>query len=212
MPEPRAARPIRVLAVDDHPVLREGLAAILEAQSDITLVGTAENGVQAIEQYHALRPDIVLMDLQMPQMGGIEAIEAIHRDSPKAHIIVLTTYDGDVQAVRALKAGAAAYLLKSSLRRELLDTIRAVHTGRRYVPPDVAQQIALHAADEPLSKRELSILMLVADGKANKEIAWALSISEETVKAHMKSIFAKLDVADRTHAVTAAIRRGIITL
>lgn len=212
MAKPASARPIRVLAVDDHPVLREGIAAILEAQADITLVGTAENGIQAIEQYHALRPDIVLMDLQMPQMGGIEAIETIHRDSPKAHIIVLTTYDGDVQAVRALKAGAAAYLLKSSLRRELLDTIRAVHTGRRFVPPDVAQQIALHAADEPLSKRELSILVLVADGKANKEIAWALSISEETVKAHMKSIFSKLDVADRTHAVTAAIRRGIIEL
>ena len=212
MAKPVSARPIRVLAVDDHPVLREGIAAILEAQPDITLVGTAENGIQAIEQYHALRPDIVLMDLQMPQMGGIEAIEAIHRDVPKAHIIVLTTYDGDVQAVRALKAGAAAYLLKSSLRRELLDTIRSVHSGRRHVPPDIAQQIALHAADEPLSKRELSILALVADGKANKQIAWELSISEETVKAHMKSIFAKLDVADRTHAVTAAIRRGIIEL
>jgi DNA-binding NarL/FixJ family response regulator len=212
MAEPGTARPIRVLAVDDHPVLREGIAAILEAQPDIALVGTAENGIQAIEQYHALRPDIVLMDLQMPQMGGIEAIEAIHRESPKAHIIVLTTYDGDVQAVRALKAGAAAYLLKSSLRRELLDTIRSVHVGRRHVPPDIAQQIALHAADEPLSKRELSILALVADGKANKEIAWELTISEDTVKAHMKSIFAKLDVGDRTHAVTAAIRRGIITL
>ncbi len=205
-------RPIRVLAVDDHPILREGIAAILEAQPDIQLVGTAENGREAVEQNCALRPDLILMDLQMPEVDGIEAIEIIRAEYPKVRIIVLTTYEGDAQAVRALKAGAAALLLKSSLRRELLETIRAVHAGRRHVPPEIAQQIALHAADNPLTQRELSILVLVATGKANKEIAWELSISEETVKAHMKSIFSKLDVADRTHAVTAAIKRGMIQI
>lgn len=207
-----SVRPIRILAVDDHPILREGIAAILEAQADLQLVGTAENGREAVEKHRALRPDLILMDLQMPEVDGIEAIKNIRAESPKARIIVLTTYEGDAQAVRALNAGAAALLLKSSLRRELLDTIRAVHAGRRHVPPEIAQQIALHAADDPLTQRELSILMLVATGKANKEIAWELSISEETVKAHMKSIFSKLDVADRTHAVTAAIKRGMIQI
>lgn len=210
MPDGHNQRRIRILAVDDHPLLREGIAAIVETQPDLDLIGSAENGLEAVDQYRSLRPDIVLMDLQMPEMDGIEAIEEIRREAPKAKIIVLTTYDGDAQAFSALKAGAAAYLLKSSLRRELLDTIRAVQAGRRHVPPEIAQQIALHAADDPLSQRELSVLSLVANGKANKEIAWELAISEETVKAHMKSIFSKLDVADRTHAVTAAIKRGMI--
>jgi DNA-binding NarL/FixJ family response regulator len=204
--------PIRVLCVDDHPLLRDGIAAILEAQSDITLVGEAANGAEAIAQHRKLRPDVTLMDLQMPDMDGIQAIEQICKESPRALIVVLTTYDGDVQAVRALKAGASAYLLKGSLRHELLGTIRSVLTGRRHISPEVAQQIALHAAEDPLTSREVAVLALVAGGKANKEIAWQLSVSEETVKAHLKSVFLKLDVADRTQAVTVAIRRGIIAL
>ena len=205
-------RPIRIMTVDDHPALRDGIAAIVEQQSDMTLVGEASNGQEAVAAFANLRPDVTLMDLQMPVMGGVEAIAAIREQAPGAHIIVLTTYDGDAQAARAMNAGASAYLLKSSLRRELLDTIRAVHAGRRHIPPQIAQEMALHAADDPLSAREIEILKLVADGKANKMIAWDLSISEETVKAHMKSIFGKLEVGDRTHAVTAALRRGVIEL
>lgn len=205
-------RPIRIMTVDDHPALRDGIAAIVEQQSDMTLVGEASNGQEALAAFANLRPDVTLMDLQMPVMGGVEAIAAIREQAPGAHIIVLTTYDGDAQAARAMKAGASAYLLKSSLRRELLDTIRAVHAGRRHIPPQIAQEMALHAADDPLSAREIEILKLVADGKANKMIAWDLSISEETVKAHLKSIFGKLEVGDRTHAVTAALRRGVIEL
>jgi len=212
MPISDAARPIRVLVVDDHPLLRDGIAAIIEPLTDMVLVGEAENGADAIEKFNNLRPDVTLMDLQMPTMGGLEAIIQIRKALPGARIIVLTTYDGDVQAVRALKAGAAGYLLKSSLRRELLDTIRLVHAGHRHIPAGIAQEIALHAADDPLSEREISVLLLVAQGKPNKEIAWELSIAEDTVKAHMKSIFSKLDVSDRTLAVTAAIRRGIIEL
>ncbi len=212
MPTPKAAKAIRIMTVDDHPALRDGIAAIVEMEWDMVMVGEASNGAEAIAAFHDLKPDVTLMDLQMPRMGGLEAIAAIREKVRDARIIVLTTYDGDVQAARALKAGAAAYLLKSSLRTELLDTIRAVHAGRRHIPPQIAQEIALHAADEPLSARELDILRLVADGKANKEIAWNLSISEDTVKAHMKSIFAKLEVNDRTHAVTAAFRRGMIEL
>ncbi len=212
MTTPTTAKPIRIMTVDDHPALRDGIAAIVEMESDMVLVGEASNGAEAIAAFHNLRPDITLMDLQMPKIGGLEAIAAIREKARNARIIVLTTYHGDVQAARALKAGASAYLLKSSLRTELLDTIRSVHAGRRHVPPAIAQEIALHAADEPLSPRELDILRLVATGKANKEIAWKLSISEDTVKAHMKSIFGKLDVNDRTHAVTAALRRGMIEL
>ncbi|MBC9034441.1 response regulator transcription factor [Sphingomonas sp. JC676] len=212
MQTPDPARPIRIMTVDDHPALRDGIAAIVELQPDMLLVGEVSNGAEAIAAFANLRPDVVLMDLQMPVMGGIDAIAAIRKESRNARIIVLTTYDGDVQAARALKAGAAAYLLKSSLRKELLDTIRSVHAGRRYIPPEIAQEIALHAADEPLSEREIGILQLVAAGNANKEIAWRLSISEDTVKAHMKSIFGKLDVNDRTHAVTAALKRGVIEL
>ena len=203
---------ISVLVVDDHPMLREGVAAVLQIQDDMTLVGEAENGAEAVERYRQLRPDVVLMDLQMPRMGGVEAIEALRAEAPNARIVVLTTYDGDVQAFRAMKAGAAGYLLKSSLRKELVDTIREVHSGRRRLSPEVAENVAVHAIDERLSNREVNVLTLVSEGEANKQIARKLSISEETVKAHLKSIFAKLDVADRTHAVTVAARRGIITL
>jgi DNA-binding NarL/FixJ family response regulator len=206
------AKPIRVMTVDDHPALRDGIAAIVELQPDMVMVGEAANGEEAVAAFANLRPDVTLMDLQMPGMGGVEAIAAIRTEARNARIIVLTTYDGDVQAAQALKAGAAAYLLKSALRKELLDTIRAVHAGRRHIPPEIAQEIALHAADDPLSEREITILRHVAAGEANKAIAWALSISEDTVKAHMKSIFSKLDVGDRTQAVTAALRRGIIAL
>jgi DNA-binding NarL/FixJ family response regulator len=203
---------IRILTVDDHPALRDGIAAIVELQPDMIVVGEASNGQEAVAAFANLRPDVTIMDLQMPGMGGIEAITAIRREWRNARVIVLTTYDGDVQAAQALKAGASAYLLKTAVRKELLDTIRAVHGGRRHIPPEIAQEIAFHAADDPLSEREINILTLVAAGAANKEVAWKLSISEETVKAHMKSIFAKLDVGDRTHAVTAALKRGIMML
>jgi DNA-binding NarL/FixJ family response regulator len=212
MTEVDPLRPIRILVVDDHPALRYGIAAMLELQPDMALAGEAENGREAITAFHALRPDVVLMDLQMPVMGGLEAIAEIRKESRNAKIVVLTTYAGDVQAARALKAGASAYLLKSAVRKEMIDIIRSVHSGRRHVAAEIAQEMALHAADEPLSEREIAILQLVASGNANKEIAWQLTISEETVKAHMRSIFSKLDVNDRTHAVTAALRRGVIEL
>lgn len=205
-------RPIRILVVDDHPILREGVALILEDRSDMVVVGEARDGVEAIVRFRELQPDVTLMDLQMPGMGGLEAIKAIRTEHPNARIVVLTTYDGDVQAVRALKAGAVGYLLKSSLRTEMLDAIREIHSGRRYLHRQIADEIALHIVDDPLSEREVAVLQLVAVGKANKQIAWALGVSDETVKAHLKAIFTKLDVADRTHAVTVAARRGIIDL
>lgn len=207
-----AAGPISVLVVDDHPILREGVAAVLQRQEDMRLVGEAENGAEAVERFRELKPDVVLMDLQMPGLTGLEAILAIRAEAPNARIVVLTTYDGDVQAFEAMKAGAAAYLLKSSLRKELVDTIRDVHAGRRRMSPEIAEKVAVHSIDERLSEREIEIVRLVSEGHSNKQIARALSISEETVKAHLKSIFGKLDVTDRTHAVTVAARRGIITL
>jgi DNA-binding NarL/FixJ family response regulator len=207
-----AGAPISVLVVDDHPVLREGVAAVLQRQDDMRLAGEAENGAEAIARFRELKPDVVLMDLQMPGLSGVETILAIRAEAPAARIVVLTTYDGDVQAFKAMKAGASAYLLKSSLRKELIDTIRDVHAGRRRISPEMAEKVAVHSVDDRLSEREVELLRLVAEGHTNKQIARDLSISEETVKAHLKSIFGKLDVADRTHAVTVALRRGIITI
>ncbi|MFA6114740.1 MAG: response regulator transcription factor [Sphingomonas sp.] len=204
--------PIRILIVDDHAMLREGVSAILNIESDMELVGEAQDGAQALERFRALRPDVTLMDLKMSGMNGLETITAIRSEFPEARILVLTTYAGDVLAVRALRAGAAGYLLKSSLRKELLEAIRDVHRGRRHLHRDVADEIALHVIDEDLSEREVAVLRLVSIGKANKQIARDLGLSEETVKGHLKTIFAKLDVADRTHAVTVAARRGIIEL
>lgn len=203
---------IRVMVVDDHPVLRDGVSAILENQTDMGMVCEARDGQEAVALYALHRPDVTLMDMQMPGMNGVDAIAAIRKADPAARIIVLTTYAGDVLAVRALKAGAAGYLLKSSLRTELIDAIRSVHRGQRHVHPDVAEEIALHVVDDALSEREVVVLSLVAVGKANKQVAAIMGLSEETVKGHLKSIFAKLDVADRTHAVTVAARRGIIDL
>jgi DNA-binding NarL/FixJ family response regulator len=209
MPE---TSPIRILVVDDHPVLREGVTSILEDRTDMTVVGEASDGAEGVARFRELHPDVTLMDLQMPGMSGLEAIVAIRAEFPDARILVLTTYAGDVQAVRALKAGATGYLLKGSLRTEMLDAIHNVHRGRRHVQGEVASEIAHHVADEQLSDREIAVLRLVAEGKANKEIAQMLSVSEETVKAHLKNLFGKLDVSDRTHAVTIAVRRGIIEL
>jgi len=204
--------PIRVLSVDDHPLLREGVAALLASQTDMTLVGEASNGREAIERYREHRPDITLMDLQMPEMSGVDAIIGICSEFPGARIIVLTTYGGDVQVMRALKAGARAFLLKGLVRKELVETIRQVHAGQKRIPPEVAAELAEHATDDALSVREIEVLRLVSGGNANKEIASRLSITEETVKGHIKNILAKLGANDRTHAVTIGLKRGIIDL
>jgi DNA-binding NarL/FixJ family response regulator len=203
---------IRILTVDDHPILREGIAAILGAEADLELVAEANNGGEALDQFRTHRPDVTLMDLQMPQMNGIEAILAIRREFPGARIIVLTTYSGDAQAVRAFEAGASGYLLKSMLRKELIETIRIVHAGKKRIPPEIAVEMAEHHTDDLLTDREIEVLKEVAAGNANKVIAERLKISEETVKAHMKNILSKLDANDRTHAVTIALKRGIIEL
>lgn len=207
-----SAKPIRVLAVDDHPLLREGIATLLAAQPDMKLVAEASNGREAIEQYRTHRPDVTLMDLQMPEMNGVDAMIAICSEFPGARIIVLTTYTGDVQVLRALKAGARGYLLKNLLRKELMETIRLVHAGQKRIPPEVASELAEHATDETLSAREIEVLRLISGGNANKEIAAQLSITEETVKGHIKNILAKLGANDRTHAVTIGLKRGIIDL
>jgi DNA-binding NarL/FixJ family response regulator len=203
---------IRVLAVDDHPLLREGIAALVSNQTDMELIAEASNGREAVEQFRKHHPDITLMDLQMPEMSGIDSMGAIRGEFPDARIIVLTTYAGDVQVIRALKAGARAYLLKGLLRKELIETIRAVHAGQKRMPAEVAAGIAEHATDDALTAREIDVLRLVAGGNANKEIAALLSITEETVKGHVKNILAKLGANDRTHAVTIGLKRGIIDL
>ena len=203
---------IRILTVDDHQLLREGIAAVLGSQHDMTLIGQAGNGHEAIESFRRLRPDVTLMDLRMPDMNGLEAIAAIRAEFPTARIIVLTTYAGDAQAAAALKAGAAGYLLKSLVRKELIETIRAVHAGKRRVPAEIATEIAEHVADDALTERELEVLRRVAAGESNKVIAAELDISEGTVKTHMKSILPKLAASDRTHAVIIALKRGILDI
>jgi DNA-binding NarL/FixJ family response regulator len=203
---------IRILTVDDHPLLRDGIAAVLESQPDMSLVGQACNGREAIECFRRLRPDVTLMDLRMPDISGIEAITAIRAEFPEARIIVLTTYAGDAQAAAALKAGAAGYMLKNQVRKELLETIRVVHAGKRRILPEIASEIAEHFADDVLTQREVEVLKRVAAGKPNKLIAAELDISEGTVKTHMKSILPKLDASDRTHAVMIALKRGILDL
>jgi DNA-binding NarL/FixJ family response regulator len=203
---------IRILTVDDHALLREGIAALVNAESDMRIVAEASNGQQAIEQFRLQRPDVTLMDLQMPGLNGIEAIIGIRSEFSNARIIVLTTYLGDVQVLRALKAGARAYVLKGHVHRELLDTIRAVHAGQKRIPPEVAAQLADHAADDDLTAREIDVLRLIASGNANKVIAAELAITEETVKSHVTNILSKLGANDRTHAVTIGLKRGIIEL
>ena len=205
-------RRIRILSADDHPLLREGIAGLVASQPDMEVVAEASNGREAVEQFRKHRPDVTLMDLQMPEMSGIDAMGAIRAEFPEARIIVLTTYTGDVQVMRALKAGARAYLLKGQLRKELLDTIRAVHAGQKRVSPELAFEIAEHATDDFLTSREIDVLRLISGGNANKEIAAQLSITEETVKGHVKNILAKLGANDRTHAVTIGLKRGIIDL
>jgi DNA-binding NarL/FixJ family response regulator len=198
--------------VDDHPLLREGIAALLGKQADMELIAEASNGREALEQFRTHRPDITLMDLQMPAMSGIDAIGAIRGEFPEARVIVLTTHAGDYHVFRALKAGARAYLLKGMLRKELLETIRAVHAGQKRLSSEIAAEIAEHATDDALTPRETDVLCWIARGNANKEIAAQLTLTEETVKAHVKNILAKLGAHDRTHAVTIGLKRGIIEL
>jgi len=203
---------IRILAVDDHPILRQGIAGLIADESDMTLVAEAANGREAIQQFRMHHPDITLMDLQMPEMNGLDALIAIRGEFPDARVIVLTTYTGDVQARRALQAGARAYLLKNSLHKELLDTIRAVHAGRKNLSAEVSFELAEHAAEETLSPLEVRILRLIAEGNSNKEIAARLSASEDSVKGHVRNILSKLGANDRTHAAMIGIKRGIIEL
>jgi DNA-binding NarL/FixJ family response regulator len=203
---------IRILAVDDHPLFRGGIAALVAKQSDMIMVAEASNGREAIQQFRELRPDVTLMDLQMPVMNGLDATIAIRGEFPDARIIVLTTYTGDVQVLRALKAGARAYLLKNLLYKELTDTIRAVQAGKKTLSPEISYQIAEHAIDETLTAGEIEVLRLIAGGNANKEIAAQLSIPEETVKGRVRNILAKLAANDRTHAAMIALKRGIIEL
>ncbi len=204
------AGPIRILAVDDHPVVRQGIAGLVAVHSDMSLVAEASNGREAIQQFRAHHPDVTLMDLQMPEMNGLDALIAIRGEFPEARIIVLTTYAGDAQVLRALKAGARAYLLKNSLHKELLETIRAVHAGKKALSAEASYQLAEHATDDALTPAEVCVLRLIAEGNANKEIAAQLSISEETVKGQVRNILSKLGANDRTHAAMIGLKRGII--
>jgi DNA-binding NarL/FixJ family response regulator len=206
------AGPIRILAVDDHPVVRQGIAGLVAVHSDMSLVAEASNGREAIQQFRAHHPDVTLMDLQMPEMNGLDATIAIRGEFPESRIIMLTTYAGDVQVLRALKAGARGYLLKNSLHKELLETIRSVHAGKRALSTEVSYQLAEHATDDALTPAEVRVLRLIAEGNANKEIAAQLSISEETVKGQVRNILSKLDANDRTHAAMIGLKRGIIEL
>ena len=206
------ARKITILTVDDHPVLRQGIAALIAAQSDMTLVAEAANGREAIQQFRAHQPDVTLMDLQMPEMNGLDAMITIRGEFPDARIIVLTTYTGDVQAMRALKAGARGYLLKNSLHRQLLDTIRAVHAGRKALSAEISFDLAEHSAEDELSPAEVRVLLLIAEGKSNKEIAAELAVSEDSVKGQVRNILSKLDANDRTHAAMIGLKRGIIEI
>jgi len=201
---------IRILCVDDHPLVRDGIEFAVRQHSDLELVAGAQNGLEAIDAFRKFRPDVTLMDLQMPQMNGIDAMAAIRKEFPQARIVVLTTYSGDIQASRALKLGAVGYLLKGMLRRELIDTIRLVHAGHRRIPPEIAAEIAEHFDADILSAREIEVLRSVAGGFSNKIVADKLFISEDTVKGHMKSVFAKLQANDRTHAVMIAMKRGFL--
>jgi DNA-binding NarL/FixJ family response regulator len=203
---------IRILAVDDHPLLRAGVAALIDTQPDMKIVGEAASGREAIANFRSIQPDITLMDLQMPDMDGIDAILAIRSEFPQARVIVLTTYEGDALAYRALKAGARAYILKSLVRKDLLNTIRSVHAGQKRIQSEIAAKLAVHAADDPLTEREIEVLSMIGDGNSNKMIADKLSITEHTVKGHVKSILSKLGASDRTHAVKLGLQRGITQL
>jgi DNA-binding NarL/FixJ family response regulator len=203
---------IRILTVDDHALLREGIAALVNAETDMKLVAEASNGHEAIEKFRLHRPDVTLMDLQMPGLNGIEAINEIRREFPNARIIVLTTYTGDVQVVRALQAGARGYMLKGHVHRELMETIRAVDAGQKRIPSEIAAELAEHLADDNLTQREIDVLRLIAAGNSNKLIADHLSLSEATIKGHVTNILSKLSANDRAHAVTIGLRRGIIDL
>jgi DNA-binding NarL/FixJ family response regulator len=203
---------IRILVVDDHPVVRQGVAALVGGQPDMSIVGQASNGREAIQQFRAHHPDVVLMDLQMPEMSGLDALMAIRDEAPEARIIMLTTYAGDVQVLRAIKAGARGYLLKSALHRELLETIRAVHAGKKSLSAEASYELAEHSTDDTVTPAEVRVLRLIAEGNGNKEIAEQLSVSEETVKGQVRNILSKLGAKDRTHAVTIGLKRGIIEL
>jgi len=203
---------IRILTVDDHPLLREGIAFLVKSQQDMELVAEASDGEEAIEQFRRHRPDVTLMDLRMPKLTGTEAISRIRNEFPDAKIIVLSTYAGGVQVLRAIKAGARGYIVKGHVHRELLDAIRSVHAGHKRIPPEIAADLADHAADDQLSSRELDVLRLIGAGNANKQIADKLSIGETTVKNHISNILSKLGANDRAHAVAIALRRGIIEL
>ncbi len=204
--------PIRIMAVDDHPLIRQGIAGLVSSQPDMRLVAEATDGREAVQRFRAQQPDVTLMDLQMPEMSGLDAISAIRGEFPEARIIVLTTYAGDVQALRAVKAGARAYLLKDTIHRELLEMIRAVHAGRKCLSPEVSFKLAEHVADDLLTPAEIRVLRLIAEGNATKEIARELSLSEETVKGQVRNILGKLGAKDRTHAAMVGLKRGIIEL